>query len=197
MSLLSGYRRVPKSFWDQGRVSCQTSRDGFISAPLCPLRMPPLGFLWALPGLPCEHCANVRVLCLPYVSRRYGELYTLVWTHVSLKGLVHRPIRRFFDQGYHAWSLWTFSMRHPSSRGSHWSLGYRLEVFLVSHSFPWVTGTPSASLHDHHMVFGLGKTPYWRYLSRRKSKMQTLVQEISRDIDMELITPFEPYRRGD
>ena len=140
---------------------------------------------------------RARSICLPYVSRRYGELYTLVWTLVPLKGLVHRPIRRFFDQGYHAWSLWTFSMRHSSSRGSHWSLGYRLEVFLVSYSFPWVTGTPSASLHDHHMVFGLGKNPYWRYLSRRKSKMQTLVQEISRDIDVELITPFEPYRRGD
>ena len=73
---------------------------------------------------------RARSTCLPYVSRRYGELYTLVWTLVPLKGLVHRPIRRFFDQGYHAWSLWTFSMRHSSSRGSHWSLGYRLEVFL-------------------------------------------------------------------
>lgn len=32
-------------------------------------------------------CERVQV-CLPYVSRRYGELYTLVWTDVPLKGLV-------------------------------------------------------------------------------------------------------------
>ena len=113
-----------------------------------------LGFAW-VPMWALRKCAHS--ICLPYVSCRYGELYTLVWTLVPLKGLVHRPTRRFFDQDYHAWSLWTFSMRHPSSQGSHWPPGYHLEVFLVSHSFPWVTGMPSASLHDHHIVCGQGK----------------------------------------